>query len=322
MYCLRGLEKRDLEIINKWECVPELINFSGAPLRYTNPIADMKWIDYLQNCGNTIRCAIVDKTDKIIGVVSLIFIDYINQSAVFQIIIGDKVNREKGIGTWATRKILNHAFYNMNLNRVELFVLNKNTKAIRLIEKCGFVCEGKKRSACYNKGKLDDLLMYSILRNQFESSNIRINRLTDIPFWCICYTTAKGELDKMIRECFPKISARNNYEEFLEKIYSKGITVIAYNRECIGFCTFYANDMVKKEMYITLIAVKSKYQGLHIGKSLLKVSIEDAKRRGMKSCVLEVQKDNESAIRFYKINGFQTFRETETSYYLKKQLLQ
>ena len=322
MYCLRGLEKRDLEIINKWEYVPELINFSGASLRYINPIADVKWSDYLQNCENTIRCAIVDKTDIIIGLVSLIFIDYINLSAVFQIIIGDKASRKKGIGTWATSKILNHAFYNMNLNRVEFFVLNKNTKAIRLIEKCGFVCEGKKRSACYNKGKLEDLLMYSILRNQFESSNIRMNKLTDIPFWCIDYITAKGELDRMIGECFPQIYAKNNYKEFLEKIYSKGITLIAYNRECIGFCTFYANDIVKKEMYITLIAVKSKYQGLHIGKNLLKVCIEDAKRRGMKTCVLEVQKDNESAIRFYKINGFQDFKETETSYYLKKQLLQ
>lgn len=324
MYRLRKVEKKDYEIVSKWECPSELEKCYGAPFQYTNPISTVKWTEYLENCGNSIKCAIIDKTDRILGLVSLVFIDYVNQSAIFQIVIGDKENQEKGIGTWATRQLLEHAFYKLNLNRVEVVVLNNNISAIRLIEKCGFLYEGTKRNACYRTGKCDDLLMYSMLKHQFESINAynEIDRLTDIPFWSIGYINAKDELDKMISECFPKIFVWNNYEDFLEKIYSKGITLLAYNKECIGFCTFYANDIVKREMYITLIAVKSEYQGLHIGKGLLEASCDEGKRRGMESCILEVKKDNVSAIRFYKKNGFHDFKENENSYYLKKQLLQ
>lgn len=63
--------------------------------------------------------------------------------------------------------MLNHAFNNMNLQRVELTVLEDNTRARHLYEKCGFVYEGKKRKAKYKNGKFVDMLIYSILKSEF-----------------------------------------------------------------------------------------------------------------------------------------------------------
>ena len=59
------------------------------------------------------------------------------------------------------------AFNNMNLQRVELTVLDNNTRAKHLYEKCGFTYEGRKRKAKYKDGKFVDMLMYSILREEF-----------------------------------------------------------------------------------------------------------------------------------------------------------
>lgn len=169
MFYLRELERKDLNIINKWRNDPELIEFLGAPFRYINLDVDVKWYEsYMNNRGNVVRCAITeDDKDDILGLVSLVSINYMNQSAEFHIMIGDIQNQGRGIGTYAVNTMLNHAFNNMNLQRVELTVLEENVRARHLYEKCGFVYEGRKRKAKFKNGKFVDMLMYSILKTEF-----------------------------------------------------------------------------------------------------------------------------------------------------------
>lgn len=171
MFHLRELERKDLPVINKWRNNPELIELLGAPFRYINLDVDMKWYEsYMSNRGNAVRCAITeDDKDEILGLVSLVSVNYMNQSAEFHIMIGDQKNRGRGIGTFAVRSMLNHAFNNMNLQRVELTVLDDNAHAKHLYEKCGFIYEGKKRRAKYKNGEFVDMLMYSILKHEFKS---------------------------------------------------------------------------------------------------------------------------------------------------------
>lgn len=169
MYKLRELEREDMPIINKWRNNTELIELLGAPFRYINLDVDMKWYDaYMANRGNAVRCAIVDEqSNELLGLVSLTGIDYLNQSAEFHIMIGDRDNQGKGIGTFALNEILKHAFYNMNLRRIELSVLEDNKRAQRLYEKVGFVREGIKRMAVFKNGKFVNQWYYAILRDEF-----------------------------------------------------------------------------------------------------------------------------------------------------------
>lgn len=95
-------------------------------------------------------------------------INNINQSANLHIMIGDVNQQGKGIGTYAVKEILNHAFNNLNLNRVQLGVLHYNEKALKLYEKCGFKFEGRRRQAIYKNGVFADLLIYSILKSEFN----------------------------------------------------------------------------------------------------------------------------------------------------------
>lgn len=176
MYKLRELERKDLNIINKWRNEPELISLLGAPFRYINLDVDIKWFEnYMANRGNAIRCAIIsDDDEELIGLVSLVAIDFLNQSAEFHIMIGDSEKQNKGVGTYAVKAMLHHAFYNMNLQRVELSVLDTNVRAKHLYEKCGFIFEGKKRKAKYKDGKFVDLLLYSALREDYEKNSLLV----------------------------------------------------------------------------------------------------------------------------------------------------
>lgn len=168
MLRLRELARKDLESINKWRNNHTLIDFLGAPYRYINIEVDIKWYEnYMVNRATTVRCAIVEEDDEILGLVSLTDINHMNQSAELHIMIGDSENQGKGLGTFAVKEILSHAFNNLNLHRVELGVLESNKRAIHLYEKCGFIREGLKREFCYKNGKFENLLIYSCLKNEF-----------------------------------------------------------------------------------------------------------------------------------------------------------
>lgn len=172
MYRLRELQRDDLREINIWRNNPDLIKFLGAPFRFINLDTDVHWYEnYMNNRRNSIRCAIIDETqEKIIGLISLVSIDYMNQSAELHIMIGDTNNQGKGAGTFAVRAMLEHAFNNMNLHRIELLVLADNDRAKHLYEKQGFVCEGRKRKAVFKNGKFVDYLMYAILKENYKKS--------------------------------------------------------------------------------------------------------------------------------------------------------
>jgi len=168
MYKLRELAREDMPIINTWRKNKELIDNPGAPFRYINQEVDYKWYEkYLLNRDNCIRCSILREDDQIIGLVSLISIDRINQSCVFHIMIGDSSSRHKGAGYFATKEILKHAFFDMNLNRVELSVLESNQRALDLYDKAGFKREGVKRKAVYKNGAFVDMVFMAILKEDF-----------------------------------------------------------------------------------------------------------------------------------------------------------
>ena len=168
MYRLRELEPRDIVTINKWRNNKKLVDYLGAPFRYININVDEQWFqNYMSNRNSNVRCAIVDENNVILGLVSLTSIDTINQSATFQIMIGDLNNCEKGIGSFAVNEMLNHAFNNLNLRRIELSVLSSNDRAQHVYEKSGFVFEGLKRKAVYKNGQFVDMKIYSILKEDF-----------------------------------------------------------------------------------------------------------------------------------------------------------
>lgn len=169
MYKLRELEREDMKIINKWRNDPDLIAFLGAPFRFINEDVDHDWYEkYLNSRGNSIRCAVVDseREDEILGLISLININYINRSGELHIMIGSRVNRGKGLGTFAVKAMIKHAFLNMNLRRIELGVLENNAPAVHLYEKCGFVREGIKRESNYKNGQYINMIIMSVLRRE------------------------------------------------------------------------------------------------------------------------------------------------------------
>lgn len=169
MYRLRELERRDMAVVNEWRNDPELIARLGAPFRVINTEVDDVWFDaYMRNRHTQVRCAIVDGDDKLVGLASLTDIDAVYRCAEFHIMIGKECDRGRGAGTYALGVMLAHAFKDLNLHRVELTALSCNLWAQHLYEEAGFIREGRKRQAVYKNGEYSDLLLYSLLRDEYD----------------------------------------------------------------------------------------------------------------------------------------------------------
>lgn len=169
MYKLRELERKDIEIINSWRNDRDLIANLGAPFRFINGDVDNAWYEnYMSSRGSTIRCSVVDEKDMILCLVSLTNIDRINRSATIHIMVGNEANCGKGIGTFAMVNMINHAFNDMNLRRIELSVLKDNIRAQGLYRKLGFQIEGEKREAVYKNGEYKNMYIMSLLKSEYK----------------------------------------------------------------------------------------------------------------------------------------------------------
>lgn len=78
----------------------------------------------------------------------------------------------KGLGTEVTQIILRYSFEVFNLHRVDLRVLQYNTRAIRCYEKCGFVQEGIEREGALIEGKYETDIFMSILDREYREKHI------------------------------------------------------------------------------------------------------------------------------------------------------
>lgn len=171
MISVREIQFEDLETINKWRNDKEIVDTLCNTFRYINFETERAWFEnYMKNRNTNIRLAILDN-DEFVGMVYLLNIDMLNQKADFGIQIGYSEKHSKGIGTEATKIMLNHAFNNLNLNKVYLTVLSKHQKAINLYDRCGFRLDGVLREEIYKNGKFEDLQMMSILKKEFRNLN-------------------------------------------------------------------------------------------------------------------------------------------------------
>lgn len=107
--------------------------------------------------------AVIDKSSgDMVGEVVLNEWDEANRSCNFRTLIG-AAGRGRGIGTEATRLVVDHGLSRMGLHRISLEVLDLNPRARHVYEKVGFVHEGTAREAFLLDGEWIDVHSMAVL---------------------------------------------------------------------------------------------------------------------------------------------------------------
>jgi RimJ/RimL family protein N-acetyltransferase len=182
----RGIERHDLSSFVKWINDPEVQAGIGIYRPYSQAEEDGWFDEMLKRPADEHVLGIEIRTQgereglranevteqgaekwKLIGTCGLFGFDHRNHFAELGINIGDKSYWNQGFGTESVRLLCQHGFNTLNLHRILLRVLETNPRAIRAYEKAGFTHEGRQRQAEFRNGKYIDMLVMSILQNEF-----------------------------------------------------------------------------------------------------------------------------------------------------------
>ena len=135
---IRPLQHSDHHTSWKWRNDPDIWQFTGSrPDVLVDEATELLWIEQVLAQPDSMRYAICDAaTDEYIGNVQITHIN--NGVGEFHIFIGNKDYWGKGVGSQATRLMLQEAF-TAGLHLIYLHVHQQNKPAIAIYERCGFV---------------------------------------------------------------------------------------------------------------------------------------------------------------------------------------
>lgn len=120
------------------------------------------------------------------------------------------------------------------------------------------------------------------------------------------------------------ITEDDNRQAFINKHLENGHILVEYHDDKpVGFASFYSNDTENKMVYVTSLALDENL-GFLKGKTLIRLirkGMEIVKQNNMEIVRLEVERDNEKAIKLYKHFGFKVVSsEKDTTYYMEMKL--
>jgi len=85
--------------------------------------------------------------------------------------LNDDAYKNKGFMTKALAAVLDYGFNQMQLHRVEALIAEWNTPSLKLLKKFNFTLEGTLREHYNVDGVMEDSVMYSLLKYEFNQPN-------------------------------------------------------------------------------------------------------------------------------------------------------
>lgn len=167
---LRGLRPSDADGgYPSWFNDPEVCRYNSHHVFPYNRQKALEYIEYTQRTRDALVLAVViKKDDRHIGNVSLQDISYINRTADFAVIIGEKECWGRGYSKEAARMIIDHGFSSLNLHRISCGTTEDNLPMQKLALAMGFKQEGIRKQAVFKNNRYLDIVEFGLLKCQWE----------------------------------------------------------------------------------------------------------------------------------------------------------
>ncbi|WP_328906953.1 GNAT family N-acetyltransferase [Streptomyces sp. NBC_00234] len=171
--CWRGrniafapVETDDAELIRRWRSDPVIAHETGAWPASLYELRDRieRYLD--DNSRDDFLVLLPDGTP--IGHVALTDQHLAEGTAEAYLALAPE-HRAKGHGADALDALMDLAFGELPLERVEAHTHSDNAAALRVLAGSGFVPEGVRRSACLHRGRRHDISLLSLLRPEWEA---------------------------------------------------------------------------------------------------------------------------------------------------------
>ena len=163
---LRAIEERDLTFCFGMINDPQ-IEISTVGKNF--PVSIHQQREWFLNCSDArlIRLLIEAEDTGPIGMAMISDISWINRSAELGIKFSPTVSRTREDTENAANALLKYAFDELNLHSVYANIVEDNLFSRKLMMQFGFTEEGKLRDRVYKRGTYHNLMVYSLLRNEY-----------------------------------------------------------------------------------------------------------------------------------------------------------
>lgn len=170
---IEKLEYKDLQNLINWaENERILIQWCGPVFDFplTMEQLDKYFSETLQQEPTRIIFKSIDEKNCMTGMCELGAIDRKYKTASLCRIFVDPKYRGKGIADKLISYVINYAFNELDLRRLELNVYSYNSAAIKSYERLGFTREGLKRKVTQFENVFWDGYMYGLLRDEWKNN--------------------------------------------------------------------------------------------------------------------------------------------------------
>jgi RimJ/RimL family protein N-acetyltransferase len=165
---LRPIEPSDAALVQRWYEDARVADLMGdLPISLAN--RERRYADAVTTDGDDVFrfaiCLLAD--DEMVGRVDLFDIDKVNGSCMLGITIGDPARWGQGLGSDALNALVDFAFGQLRMERVQLDTERANHRAQTAYRKAGFVEEGVFRHAWWQDGRWKDDVRMALLRHDW-----------------------------------------------------------------------------------------------------------------------------------------------------------
>lgn len=131
--------------------------------------------DYNRKKSLTLGIYLKGTLDKLVGIIEV----YDFNHSVDMVTIGYTLNEPyqgQGLATKALHLLLDYLFFQVNINRVQAYVISENTKSKNVLFRNNFIQEGTIRQGMQWKGKgVVDLDLFALLKSDFLKTYYKRN---------------------------------------------------------------------------------------------------------------------------------------------------
>jgi RimJ/RimL family protein N-acetyltransferase len=166
---LRAIEESDLARLHKWANDPETQDMIGNLHFPSSMDFHRMWFQNLKTDQLNQRLAIEAPDLGIIGISSILNIDWRNNHAWHGVMLGEANIRGKGYGVDAVMATMRYAFDELHLERLDGSIIEYNTASyVFYCKKLGWKEEGRRRNWYFRRGRYWDQIVVGITKHDYQ----------------------------------------------------------------------------------------------------------------------------------------------------------
>lgn len=170
---LRAVEQRDLELLHKWANDPITQDGIGEIHFPSSMDFHNTWFQNLKNDRLNQRFVVEVAEVGVIGISSIVNIDWRNRHAWHGLALGEASHRGMGYGIDAIMATMRYAFDELNFERLDGAIIEYNKASLaaycgkRLGRTMGWREEGRRRNYFFRKGRYWDQILVGVTRQDY-----------------------------------------------------------------------------------------------------------------------------------------------------------